>query len=236
MFSWLYPDVCQQCGEASEKYLCARCREALQIVPRPICLYCGAPAAGNLADPRRCPNCSTKLRSFSFARSALLKTEASTRLIHDFKYRHARYLAPVLAEIMLDTWRQTPELNSYQDWWLVPVPITLRRLFKRGYNQAEELAHCLSRLTGARMLAALQRVNTGVSSQTRLSAHDRQVNAFAAYRLKRNLRRKGFNSPSHLLLVDDVYTTGSTLRACARALKTLPGVQTVGALTLLRVP
>ncbi len=235
MLSWLYPGICELCGQRAATSLCPACLAALARVPRPICLYCGAPLSAAATDPMHCPECRDQPRSFSFARSALMLTEQTMSLIHQLKYRHANHLAPALAPLLAELWESTPRLHARADWVLVPVPSSRQHLFSRGYNQAEELARALGRLRGLRVVNALRRQGGAASSQTRLSAAQRRASAFASFSALPAFAKGRRQLPPHLLVVDDVMTTGSTARACAKALRDLPGVEEVGVITLLRV-
>lgn len=146
------------------------------------------------------------------------------------------YLAAPLAELLNELWEKTPRLNAHRDWVLVPVPVTISKLYTRGFNQAEELARALSRLRKLRTMNLLVRRETGVLSQTRLTKNARRLNAMRAYRAKRAgwfFPRKTY--PPYMVLVDDVFTTGSTARACAAQLRKLPGVREVVSLSLVRI-
>lgn len=231
LLHWIYPHLCELCHEPCEQELCPECRDRLLRVPLPICLYCGSPVAGDQQDPYHCSHCRAMPRSFDFARSALARSEAAMQLVYALKYHRANYLAKALGGLLNDLWEETPALQAQQDWCLVPVPSGAGHLFKRGYNQAEELARALGKIRGLRVHSPLLRHATGVDSQTRLSAAERRRNARAAYTLRKPDAKL---SAPHIVLVDDVYTTGSTVRVCARLLKQLPGVKTVGVLTLLR--
>ncbi len=162
-------------------------------------------------------------------------TAETMGLIHKLKYGHANHLAPAMAPLLAELWEHHPRLRVHADWALVPVPSARGHLFERGYNQAEELARALGRLVQLSVLTPLQRKGAPDASQTRLSARQRQVNAFASFSARRAWLQGLHRVPPHLLLVDDVFTTGSTARACARALRQLPGVEEVGVITLLRV-
>lgn len=237
MLRWLYPEVCHRCGEAtSGGSLCAACLAALPRVPRPICLFCGAPTAGGEAEPDRCPSCAGKPRKLAFIRSALCYSPELMELVHDLKYHGAVHLAPALAPTMAELWEQTPPLRAHDDWVLAPVPLTPRKERERGYNQAEELADALARLRGGSpLLHALERRETDIPSQTRLSALLRERNARRAYHPLPAYAEGKLPLPPRILLVDDVHTTGATLRACAAALKRCDKRVTVAALTLLRM-
>lgn len=235
MLRWLYPITCQLCGEASEKSLCAACLSRLPRVPRPICLYCGAPSVGEAQDAYHCRACKAKMRPFDFARSALMTSDETMPLIHDLKYHRAGHLAAAFCPVLLETWHNTPDFARFTQAALVPVPITREHLRRRGYNQAEELARPLAKALGLPLLHPLQRQETGINSQTALSAGARMRNALQAYAPKPAYASGSTTLPEHLVIVDDVFTTGATVRACAAALKKLPGVRHVAVLTLLRV-
>lgn len=237
MLHWLYPDTCQLCGTATGGgTICPACRDALPRIPRPICLYCGAPTAHDVSAPDRCPACAAHPHRLAVIRSALTFSPECMKLVHDLKYHRANHLAPALAPILNELWEQTPQLRAHADWVLVPVPILQTKLYERGYNQAEELACALARLrSGLRLLQPLRRCETGIPSQTRLSAALREKNALRAYSLTPAYAAHRRSLPPRLLLIDDVHTTGATLRACAAALKRCDRHVTVGAITLLRM-
>lgn len=235
LLDWLYPVTCELCGQESELAICPSCLGKQKRLPRPICLYCGCPVQGGQSDPFRCEACSGKPRTFSFARHALLRTEGLMELVYRLKYSHANYLAPAFAPALAEVWQETPEFNQVRDWALVPVPTTWQHLKQRGYNQAEELAQGLGKIIKRPVLQALEHRNTGISSQTLLSAKDRLKNAYAAIRPARRYAQGKCRLPRRLVIIDDLYTTGSTARACAHALFSLPGVETVAVLTLVHV-
>ncbi len=237
MLHWLYPRICAVCGEPAGRglSLCEACRRRIPRLRKPICLHCGTPLSRVPALPGACDVCRGFSGEFDFARSALRDSPEAHRLAVDLKYHRAPHLADTLAGFLNELWEESPRLRAFPDWHLVPVPMTFARLHRRGYNQSEELARALGRLRGLRTIRLLVHDKKDALSQTFLDAPARARHAFQVYKASPAAASGRRTPPPRLLLIDDVWTTGATIRACARSLKRLPGVQTVGALTVLRV-
>lgn len=234
MLRWLYPITCEMCGEAAEHSICPECLASLERLPRPICLYCGSPLSRTPEVHDCCERCQGHPRTFSFARSALVQTEQNMQLIHLLKYRRAAYLADGLAPLLEEVWRDSTQLRDFGAGALVPVPVTRRQLSRRGYNQAAELARFLSKRLRLPVLHALERRETPRGTQTRLGARSRLLNALSAFHTTTSFTKGRRSLPERVILIDDVYTTGSTARACCKALLELPSVKEVAVLTLMR--
>jgi len=135
-------------------------------------------------------------------------------LIESFKYRRKRRLGTFLSEALgerLLTSGKFPSVDS-----IVPVPLHKRKRKERGFNQSDIIARQLSEKLGIPVLSdsVIRKRNT--RTQTGLSREQRQRNVKGAFEFTGKLSLKG----KRLLLVDDVLTTGSTMRECARTLKT----------------
>jgi len=148
--------------------------------------------------------------------------------LHAFKFRGRRALAAPLGELMVEATEGALPVGV--PTLLVPVPLHPRRQRERGFNQASLLARRVGRAwrVPVRDDALVRAVAT--PSQTELDAPARRANVRGAFRLRRPAAVAGH----HVLLVDDILTTGATLSECARCLRE-GGAATVGALTAARV-
>jgi len=169
--------------------------------------------------------------SFDVARSAWIYDGGPRLAIHRFKYGGKSALAARLAPAMADLLRNDEMLREHGAFdCLVPVPLHARRQRKRGYNQSELLARALSRQTEIPARLLLERTRD-TRPQVGLNHKARGDNVRGAFAL--HSRFAGDVRGLRVLLVDDVFTTGSTLRECAGVLQRA-GAQSVCALTLAR--
>ncbi len=204
----LYPPRCQVCGGGGQFPLCRECWCSFPRIEPPVCRVCGKPLRGPPELAFTCPGCrrvreALRVRAFGRYEGRLRDAVAA------LKYRDKLALAQPLGTALAELVRQDPVLSVAEV--VVPVPLHPRRQARRGFNQAEELARVVCRGIRRPLRRALVRVRD-TPSQTELAQEDRRRNvkdAFAAREEVRGLR---------VLLVDDVVTTGSTVRECARAL------------------
>lgn len=206
----LFPPACANCGRYGYR-ICPRCAQRVEPVPRTICERCGR------VQPQRVACCAACRAAPPTAlhqvRAAGLYVDPLRHFIHLLKYEGRPDLAPDLARYLAacfggDEWRSlAPRIDA-----ISPVPLHSIRRRQRGYDQAALLAQGLSQRTGIPLrLDLVERVHFH-RAQVGLNAAERRANvedAFAARSPCTNL---------HVLLIDDVYTTGATLAACARTL------------------
>ncbi len=201
------------------RHLCEKCVPLLEWVRPPHCMTCGHPFYGVLEGERVCPHCEGLAPEFREGRTAVLFKGPARSLVIELKYRRGLHVLADMEEIF----RRAPQLVAHaQGAVLVPVPLHPRKARERGYNQAELLAAALARAAGGTTrVESLLRRTIDTATQT---AFDRQTrlgnlkNAFA-------LAGSGPLNPAlHFILVDDVFTTGSTLNSCARALRRAGGL------------
>ncbi len=227
----VFPPLCVSCrmrvGEAHA--LCAACWNTISFIEGPLCSGCGTPFEVDPGSETLCGACLARPHDFRQARSLFRYDDASKPLILAFKHGDRLDHAPAFARWLERTGR--PLFADAE--LLVPVPLHRWRLWKRRYNQAAVIAEGLSRITGLPHDPLVLEKRRNTKSQGEMpSAKARRKNVLNAFRVspKRAARMRGRN----IILVDDVFTTGATLNACARALKRA-GAARVDALTLARV-
>ena len=134
-------------------------------------------------------------------------------VIHRYKYQRALWFEPFLADLLIR--QAVPELAKEAWTSIVPVPLHPAKQREREFNQAERLASRLSRACGIPLETGWLRRVIATRTQTLLSREERQANVRHAFLAPPGLTLNG----QHIVLVDDVFTTGSTTNACARVLK-----------------
>lgn len=236
LWDLLFPPRCAACG-ARDGEFCRRCRAGLRWIEPPLCARCGDPLAARPARPQvggavpppgtapaRCAACEVAPPAFAVARSLAVYEGPLREAVHALKYQGVRRVGEALGALLAEG--MPPEVARGVGA-VVPVPLHPSRLRDRGYNQAELLARPVARRLGAPCLpAALQRCRQE-SPQARSSAAARRVNVEGAF------APGGQAVWGTVLLVDDVFSTGATADACARALRAA-GARQVHVVTLAR--
>lgn len=214
----IFPRSCVHCGGVVEgdrlRHLCPACERLLFIVRPPNCTTCGHPYFGEAVVNRLCPHCELLEPKFGEGRTAILLKGSGRSLVHALKYHHGLQVLEDIAAIMAG-------VPGYADYvrgaTLVPVPLHSKKERKREYNQSRLLAECAAQAAGggARIEELLVRV-VYTESQTHYDRAARQKNLKNAFALAPGAT---INPALRYVLVDDVFTTGSTLNACAAVLR-----------------
>jgi competence protein ComFC len=225
----VFPSFCKICREpldqAGERIVCSACVEKLAPRRGPVCPRCGrfedGPAGGH-----HCGRCVRDAPAFSLHRSCGAYAGTLKDLILLFKYRRYAPLSRPLASFAANSLAGEGPLWEGADF-LVAVPLHPSRRRERGFNQARLLARDIGALRGLEVLDGALVKTRRVPAQAGLRAAERERNVRRAYGVKRRERVEGRT----LILVDDVTTTGATLRECASVLAAA-GAKEVRAITL----
>ena len=232
VLSVFLPPRCIKCGRVlpgGDDGLCPDCFNEVSFISRPYCEKCGHPLDEEPANRKLyCASCLQNHRSpFRLSRSAFRYDDGSKNLILSFKFMDKTENAKVLGHWLFnagkDIWNQGADV-------LIPIPLHYTRLLRRRYNQSALLCHELSRLCGLPVEYTAVERHRKTRPQVEFSGHARIKNVKNAFRIRHPERIRG----KHVVLVDDVMTTGSTLKECALVLHKA-GAASVDTLTVARV-
>jgi ComF family protein len=216
-------------------FLCMECNHLLDLITSPLCVICGRPFETDHGVNHMCSRCESTAYGFQAARSAVTYTSAMRRMVHLYKYEGraqlARPFGDMLWEALLSYWQP----NQFD--LVIPVPLHRKRLRRRGYNQSalllrhwsEPVDACPDTAKHFRIMPDLMVRHRATKPQIGLDADARRANMRDAFRI----RNPSIIKAKHVLVVDDVLTTGATANACAWALKRA-GAASVRVLTLAR--
>ncbi len=225
----LFPSFCKVCRALletpGERVLCPTCLDKIRAHRSSYCLCCGRFFEG-AGEPHLCLSCIIERPPFAVHRSGGLYQGELKDLILLFKYRGYEILGRPLGRFVFESLKGEESL-----WWgveaLIPVPLHPKRKSKRGFNQARVLAKELSKLKGLPLEDLVLRKMKNVPPQTSLERDERGKSVRGVYTVLKSEKIQG----KTVLLVDDVYTTGSTLKECSRELLRA-GAKEVRAITI----
>lgn len=218
LFDLIAPRTCAVCGRrlsVTESALCAVCHLHLPLThfwlspydnPMARLFWGQIPLAGGTDGQR--PNSMERAAALFYYES---HSEVS-RVVYDLKYHGHRNVAEAMGRIVA----QTVAADGFFDGidLIVPIPLTRRRQWSRGYNQSREIARGVSSVTGIPVDTRLVRRTAFSGSQTRRQGWDRKQNVETVFSLVAPEKA----AHRHILIVDDVVTTGATVAACGRQL------------------
>ena len=202
--------VCQDVVEESGERVCRICSTRLSYIREPSCQKCGKPLLSN--EEEYCRDCTRKRHWYNTGAAPFVYDEVMRRSIAGYKYRGRREYGAFYAEEMMR--RCGGKLRLWKGEAYIPIPLHASRKRKRGFNQAELLARELSKRSGIPVDAHLLARTKKTHAQKELSDQERLTNLKDAFSI-----RKGKIPYKNVILVDDIYTTGSTVDAAARLLK-----------------
>jgi ComF family protein len=218
---WLLPAACLLCREPvpepeGDALICQLCRSRWRRIPYPVCPRCGQPSFRDLD----CRLCQVWPEGLVRVRSAVWLEGAARRAVHLLKYEGWTRVAESMALAMRELEPLTPGVS------LLPIPLGARRLRVRGYNQSQRIADALGACLDLAVKPELLRRDRETPTQTALTPEARHANVAGAFRATSA-------SGLHVVLVDDVFTTGATLASAGAALLAAGAVR-VEAVTFAR--
>jgi ComF family protein len=213
----LFPPLCHVCRshlrDPTEIHLCPECRDKISLIDSPFCPVCGIPFAAEDDRDHPCGTCLTRPRPFAAARAAARFEGPVQEIIHRFKYGKKAHLSRPLGLLTAATLAHFGAAIPCD--FIVPVPLHRKRLRERGFNQSQLIGRVLAKKWKIpQSLNNLRRIRW-TDPQTGLSAPERIRNIRGAFVVATPEKVKD----KSLLLVDDVYTTGSTITECAKTLR-----------------
>ena len=231
LFTLLFPPACILCRQtiidaafAGDAELCAGCYQK-QSLNNICCKRCALPLADDAGEAAFCGRCIRQLPEYHYARSLFLYEGGIIALIHQLKFSQKISYARSIGE-MLSTLLDAGDLPDC----FLPVPLHPSRLRQRGFNQSIEITRVLASKTGIPIeIDAVERQRRTVS-QTDLDARQRRKNVRGVFRVSSRMFEY-----KHVLIIDDVMTTGATVNELARVLKR-HGVERIGVLCIARAP
>lgn len=221
---WIYPPKCIICQNILSlelpRWFCEQCRQKLVYIEKPVCIKCGRQAEN---ENTTCPLCAHKTFSFHRNVSLFVYDGDIKDVIHRFKFGNHPEFGEGLAILMAEVFMR--EFDSQIDC-IVPIPMHRKKERSRGFNQAAILANGVSKAIGVPVCTGLSRKKQ-TKPQGSLSAAEREENVKNAFEVKERM----FFQNKKVLLIDDVFTTGSTVESCAKTLISA-GAKEVSSLTL----
>ena len=220
----LWPETCPFCGKVYAEGLCPACRQTVEklLVREPRCMKCGKPV--RYKEQEFCSDCTRVRHIYDRGAALWIHKNPVSKSIYQFKYHNQRFYAEYYAEQFV--WQYKELITGWAPQVILPVLLHARKRRNRGCNQAELLAEELGKRLKLPVCGNLVKRVRFTSPQKALDHTKRKKNLEQAFALSapvRGLRRA--------LIVDDIYTTGSTIDAVAKVLKQA-GVQKVYFLTV----
>lgn len=213
----IYPEICQIChrqrATPREGFVCAQCWSQVRFIRPPFCERCGLPCEGELTNSFECTNCREMEFHFRFARAAVVAKTVVLEVIHRFKYSRSLWFENFLAGLLL---REAAPVLDPKEWdFIVPVPLHPLKKREREFNQSDILARRLASATGISFQPKMLRRIIHTSTQTLLSREKRALNMKGAFAVREDIPLED----KRIVIMDDIFTTGATTNACARALR-----------------
>lgn len=190
--------------------ICENCLKDIEFLNKSTCKKCG----DLLNDKGECINdCKKYNYAFSENISLCYYTNTASRIIKNFKYGKHKYLAENIAQMLFEIEDKFKDID-----YVLYVPVSKFRLRERGFNQSKELAKIIAEKFNVELLDALIKTKETIH-QAGVNQKDRMKNLLGSFAV--NEKFNDFIKSKNILIVDDVFTTGSTLNECSKVVKKL---------------
>lgn len=214
----IYPEkniccICDTYDETiGENYICTRCEQSIKKIVPPCCIKCGKPINYS-SSVNLCPDCIIYEKCFETSKSPFAYEGLIKNSIYNFKYYNKPYYYRFFGNALL----KYMNAINYKDFdFILSVPLHRKKMRNRGYNQSELIGRYISNKLSIPYIDALKRIKN-TNKQSTQSKQERNKNLKNAFVIK-NINKVNAIKNSSVLLVDDVYTTGSTANECSKAL------------------
>ena len=224
--TFLYPSQCRFCnkhiGFDSIPYFCNVCWDGIVYIESPWCDFCGLPCV-----EEKCDECATAPPPYGKLRTIAYYETVLQRAIHLYKFEKRKSLVSPLSQLVITRFPEDMIIGDYD--YILPIPIHKRRLRERTFNQSTLIATEIAKSCGVKVEtnALIRQRNT--SPQSSLARVARETNIIGAFRLQNQDDVRG----KRILVFDDVYTTGATVREAVKTLWNADPIE-VDVLTLAR--
>jgi len=217
LLDWLYPPTCIAChkliplnhAQPRDMMLCKMCQTLFEPIIPPICNTCGTPTENAV---ERCVSCYGKSFYFTTNRAMFLYDELMRDLLLELKFKQNKQIAHSLGKLW--AMHVSDTFNYKDNTFFVPLPMHQKKQRERGFNQAEILTQHLSNRLNIPMENTLLRT-IDTPPQSGLHPRQRIENVHGAFDVAKGINPQGKN----YIIIDDIYTTGASLNACAKVLK-----------------
>jgi ComF family protein len=221
ILNFLFPSECISCQKLTynsslkDRYLCSQCQNKIGILQENQCIICKT--KNSLG--KTCKTCQNKTSLSGLIISTKYDNPILREVIHYFKYRYLKDLSVPLALLMKKRVQNFPN-TFFKETVLIPIPLSKKRLKKRGFNQAYLIAHHLSNWLNIPLNSDIMKRVRSTSPQAEIKDYKtRQKNIKNNFRLNSAINSERLLRNKKVILIDDVTTTGATLEECAKVLK-----------------
>jgi ComF family protein len=214
----IYPVRCPICTEIvipKGDRICPTCKDKLPYISEPKCMKCSKPV--EYEEKEYCSDCERKRYHFDKGFGVWIYSKEMKESLSNFKYHSKKEYAQFYIDELARLYGN--QIRKLEPDVIVPIPIHRSKLLDRGYNQADILAKGIGRRLGITVLSDLLIRKKKTVPQKNLSDIERLRNLSEAFQLNDTVMKNYQKQINRVLLVDDIYTTGSTIEACTNVLK-----------------